>query len=58
MLGKLKSIFYGILLCFFAFNAMSIEVIRSAINLEIFIPVENDEEGIKRIYRELSSRVN
>ena len=26
MLRKLKSIFYGILLCFFAFNAMSIEI--------------------------------
>lgn len=34
------------------------EVIRIAINDQIFIPLDNDEEGIKRIYRELSSRVN
>lgn len=39
-------------------NNESIEVIRTAINVPIFIPLETDEEGIKRIYRELSSRVN
>jgi len=34
------------------------EVIRTEINNKVFIPLDTDEEGIKRIYRELSSRVN
>ena len=39
-------------------NKEGIEIIRGTVKSVVFTPIDTDEEGIKRIYRELSSTIN